>query len=64
MEQIVKMILALLTILILTAVIVYATLPYINYFLGAVILYIIFTSLYHFFIKRAGLKNNLLQSWE
>jgi predicted PurR-regulated permease PerM len=50
------MVLALLTILVLTTVIVYATLPYLGYFLGAVILYIIFRSLYHFFIRIVGLK--------
>lgn len=56
MERIVKMILALLIIIVLTAVVVYALLPYLNYFLGAFILYIIFKSLYHFFIKRLRLK--------
>ena len=49
----VKMALALLIIIVLTAVIVYATLPYLNYFFGAFILYIIFRPLYHFFVKRA-----------
>ena len=55
MERIVKMLLSLLTIILLTAVIVYATLPYLNYFLGAFILYIIFRSLYHFFVKNTRL---------
>ena len=59
MERIAKMVLALLTIIILTVVIVYATLPYLNYFLGAFILYIIFRSLYHFFIRRIGLKKQV-----
>jgi predicted PurR-regulated permease PerM len=52
MERTVKMGLALLIIIVLTAVIVYATLPYLNYFFGAFILYIIFRSLYHFFVKK------------
>lgn len=56
MERIVKMTLALLIIIVLTAVIVYATLPYLNYFFGAFILDIIFRSLYHFFVKRARLQ--------
>ena len=55
MERIVKMVLSLLTIILLTTVIVYATLPYLNYFLGAFILYIIFRSLYHFFVKKTRL---------
>ncbi len=55
MERIVKMVLSLLTITLLTTVIVYATLPYLNYFLGAFILYIIFRSLYHFFVKKTRL---------
>src|SRR5665647_2558949 len=56
MERTVKMALALLIITVLTAVIVYATLPYLNYFFGAFILYIVFRSLYHFFVKRARLQ--------
>jgi predicted PurR-regulated permease PerM len=52
MERTVKMGLALLIIIVLTAVIVYATLPYLNYFFGAFILYIIFRSLYHFLVKK------------
>ncbi len=55
MERIVKMALALLIIIVLTAVIVYATLPYLNYFFGAFILYVIFRSLYHFFVKKTRL---------
>ncbi len=57
MEKIAKMALALLIIIVLTVVIVYATLPYLNYFFGAFILYIVFRSLYHFFVKRARLQN-------
>jgi len=56
MEKVVKMALALLIIIVLTAVIVYATLPYLNYFFGAFVLYIIFRSLYHFFVTRARLQ--------
>ena len=56
MERIVKMALALLIIIVLTAVIVYATLPYLNYFFGAFILFILFRSLYHFFVKRARIR--------
>jgi len=56
MEKLVKMALALLIIIILTAVIVYATLPYLNYFFGALILYIIFRSLYQFLVKKIRIK--------
>ena len=56
MERIVKMALALLIIIVLTAVIVYATLPYLNYFFGAFILFILFRSLYHFLVKRARIR--------
>jgi predicted PurR-regulated permease PerM len=59
MERIVKMALALLIIIILTAVIVYATLPYLNYFFGAFILYIIFESLYHFFVRKVRIKKQV-----
>jgi predicted PurR-regulated permease PerM len=56
MERTVKMTLALLIIIVLTAVIVYATLPYLNYFFGAFILFILFRPLYHFFTKRAKVR--------
>jgi predicted PurR-regulated permease PerM len=59
MEKNVKMALALLIIVVLTAVIVYAIFPYINYFFGAFILYIIFESLYHFFTKRIRLNKQI-----
>ena len=59
MEKIVKLTLALLIIIVLTAVIVYATLPYLNYFFGAFILYIIFRPLYQFFVKKARLPKQL-----
>ena len=56
MERSVKMALALLIIAILTAVIVYATLPYLNYFFGAFILYIIFRSFYKFLVRRVRIR--------
>jgi len=56
MEKTAKIILALLTILLLTIIIVYATLPYLNYFLGAVILYIIFRPIYHVFVRKVRVK--------
>jgi len=56
MERLVKMSLALLIIIILTAVIVYASLPYLNYFFGAFILYIIFRSLYQFLVIKVRLR--------
>ena len=59
MERIVKMVLALLTITLLAAVVIYATLPYLNYFLGAFILYIIFKSLYHFLIRKTKLNKQI-----
>ena len=59
MEKNVKMALALLVIVVLTAAIVYAIFPYINYFFGAFILYIIFESLYHFFTKRIRLNKQI-----
>ncbi|HWQ44461.1 MAG TPA: AI-2E family transporter, partial [Methanosarcina barkeri] len=48
--------LALLIIAILTVVIVYATLPYLNYIFGALILFVIFRSLYHFLVRRARIR--------
>jgi predicted PurR-regulated permease PerM len=56
MERTVKMALALLIIIILTAVIVYATLPFLNYFFGSFILYVIFRPFYRFFVKRARIR--------
>ncbi|HEY3361108.1 MAG TPA: AI-2E family transporter [Methanosarcina sp.] len=57
MEKIAKMALALLIIIVLTAVIIYATLPYLNYFFGAFILYIIFRPLYHLLVKKGRIRN-------
>jgi len=59
MERMVKMVLALLTITLLAVVVIYATLPYLNYFSGAFILYIIFKSLYHFLIKKTKLNKQI-----
>lgn len=59
MEKNVKMALALLIIVVLTAVIIYAILPYLNYFFGAFILYIIFESLYRFFVKKTRLNRQV-----
>jgi predicted PurR-regulated permease PerM len=56
MKKAVKMALALLIIAILTVVIVYATLPYLNYIFGALILFVIFRSLYHFLVRRARIR--------
>lgn len=56
MKKAVKMALALLIIAVLTVVIVYATLPYLNYFFGALILFIIFRSLYHLLVRRARIR--------
>jgi predicted PurR-regulated permease PerM len=55
MKKNVKMALALLIILVLTVVIVYATLPYLNYIFGGLILFVIFRSLYHFLVRRVRL---------
>lgn len=56
MKKAVKMALALLIIAILTVVIVYATLPYLNYIFGALILFVIFRSLYHFLVRRVRIR--------
>jgi Predicted permease len=53
MKKNVKMALAFLIIAVLTVVIAYATLPYLNYIFGALILFVIFRSLYHFLIRKA-----------
>ena len=59
MEKNVKMALALLIITVLTVVIVYAMLPYLNYFFGAFILYIIFAPLYHLLVRRTPLNRQI-----
>lgn len=59
MKKAVKMALALLIIIILTLLIAYATLPYLNYIFGALILFVIFRSLYHFLVRRVRLRKQL-----
>jgi len=59
MERSVKMVLALILIIILTAVIAYAVLPYKNYFFSAFVLFVIFRPLYHLLRKRARLGRSL-----
>ncbi|MDD3247150.1 MAG: AI-2E family transporter [Methanosarcina sp.] len=59
MERSAKMVLALILILILTAVIAYAVLPFKNYFFSAFILFVIFRPLYHFLRKRARIGRSL-----
>lgn len=56
MKKNAKMALALLMIAVLTVVIAYATLPYLNYIFGALILFVIFRPLYHFLVRRAGIR--------
>lgn len=52
MERQVRAALALFIIIILSAVIIYAILPYIDYLFGSFILFILFKPLYHYFLKR------------
>lgn len=59
MEKQVRTALALLLIIILSAVIIYAIHPYIDYLLGGFILFVIFKPLYHFFLKRIGLNRQV-----
>ncbi|MGB9941413.1 AI-2E family transporter [Methanosarcina sp.] len=59
MKKNVKMALALLIITVLTVVIVYATLPFLNYIFGGLILFTIFRSLYHFLVRRARLRKQI-----
>ena len=59
MERSVKMVLALILIIILTAVIAYAVLPYKNYFFSAFVLFVIFRPLYHLLRKRARFGRSL-----
>ncbi|HIH75091.1 MAG TPA: AI-2E family transporter, partial [Methanosarcina sp.] len=49
MERQIRLALALLLIVILSIVIIYAVLPYIDYLFGGFILFVIFKPLYHFF---------------
>lgn len=59
MEKYVRTALALFLIIILSAVILYAVLPYINYLLGGFILYAIFKPLYNFLLKRSRLNRQI-----
>lgn len=59
MEKNVKMALALLIIIVLTVVIGYAILPYLNYFFGAFILYIIFEPLYHNIVRKTPINRQI-----
>ena len=59
MEKNVKMALALLIIIVLTVVIGYAILPYLNYFFGAFILYIIFEPLYHLIVRKTPINRQI-----
>lgn len=59
MKKTVKMALAILIITILTVIIVYATLPYLNYIFGGLILFTIFRPLYHFLVKKARLRKQI-----
>lgn len=59
MEKYVRTALALLLIIVLSAIIVYAVLPYIDYFFGAFILSVIFKPLYYFLLKRARLSRQI-----
>jgi predicted PurR-regulated permease PerM len=58
-ERTVKLALALLSIIILAAVLSYALLPYINAFLAAFILYVIFKPVYCLLTERIKLKKNV-----
>lgn len=60
MERSVQTALALLLIIVLSAVIFYAVLPYINYFFGGFVLYAIFKPLYHFLLKRTRLNRQIV----
>ncbi|RXA14703.1 AI-2E family transporter [Methanosarcina sp. MSH10X1] len=59
MKKAVKMALALLIIAVLTVLIVYATLPFLNYIFGALILFTIFRSLYHFLVRRLRIRKQI-----
>lgn len=59
MERQVRIALALLIIIILSAIIIYAVLPYINYLFGSFIFFVLFNPLYHFFLKKARLKRQI-----
>ncbi|BAW29943.1 AI-2E family transporter [Methanosarcina thermophila MST-A1] len=53
------MALALLIIIVLTVIIIYATLPYLNYIFGAFILFTIFRPLYQFLVKKVKIRKQI-----
>lgn len=59
MEKQVRTALALLLILILSMIIIYSILPYIDYLFGGFILFVIFRPLYHFFLKKTSLSRQI-----
>jgi predicted PurR-regulated permease PerM len=59
MERQVRTALALILIVILGAVIIYAILPYINYIFGSLILFVIFKPLYRFLLKKIRLNRQI-----
>jgi predicted PurR-regulated permease PerM len=59
MKENLKMALALLIIVVLTVIIIYATFPYLNYIFGALILFTIFRPLYQFLVKKARIRKQI-----
>jgi predicted PurR-regulated permease PerM len=59
MERQARTALALFLIVILSSVIIYAILPYINYLFGSFILFVIFKPLYRFFLKKIRLNRQI-----
>ncbi|AKB12253.1 Predicted PurR-regulated permease PerM [Methanosarcina thermophila] len=59
MKNNLKMALALLIIIVLTVIIIYATLPYLNYIFGAFILFTIFRPLYQFLVKKVKIRKQI-----
>jgi len=59
MERQVRTVLALFLIIILSSVIIYAILPYIEYLFGSFILFVIFKPLYRFFLKKIRLNRQV-----
>lgn len=58
-DRSVKMVLALLTIIILTAVLSYALIPYVNAFLGAFVLYILFKPVYCLLTEKLKIRKDI-----
>ncbi len=59
MERQIRAALALFLIIILSAVIIYAILPYIDYLFGSFILFVLFKPLYHYFLKMIRLNRQI-----